>query len=53
MLFRSTNAIERLTFLYGEDYELNFSNNEDMGACIELILPFYKEGESEYNNGIV
>jgi two-component system sensor histidine kinase YesM len=42
-----TNAFERLTFLYGEDYELNFSNNADMGACIDLIVPFYKEGKNE------
>ncbi|HHU71554.1 MAG TPA: histidine kinase [Clostridiales bacterium] len=48
-----TNAIERLTFLYGENYELNFSNNEDMGAYIELILPFHEEGEKEDGNGIV
>lgn len=38
-----TNVIERLTFLYGEDYTLRFSNNEDMGACIDLLVPFQKE----------
>lgn len=39
------NAIERLSFLYGEDYELNFSNNTDKGACVELILPFHIESK--------
>ncbi|WP_099469424.1 sensor histidine kinase [Konateibacter massiliensis] len=38
-----TNAIERLTFLYGNEYKLLFSNNADMGACIELVLPFSNE----------
>lgn len=39
------NTIERLNFLYGEDYELNFSNNTDKGACIELLLPFHTESK--------
>lgn len=38
-----TNAIKRLTFLYGDEYELKFSNNADMGACIDLLVPFVKE----------
>lgn len=42
-----TNAFERLTFLYGDDYELKFSNNADMGACIELLVPFNKDGKNE------
>lgn len=41
-----TNAIERLTFLYGNEYNLSFSNNDDMGACIDLLVPF----NSEVNN---
>lgn len=40
-----SNTKERLTFLYGEDYELKFSNNIDMGACIELLLPFHTENK--------
>lgn len=42
-----TNAFERLTFLYGDDYELKFSNNSDMGACIDLLVPFYKDIKNE------
>ncbi|MFV0343929.1 MAG: sensor histidine kinase [Anaerocolumna sp.] len=38
-----TNVFERLTFLYGDDYILNFSNNADNGACIELMVPFNQE----------
>lgn len=38
-----TNVFERLTFLYGDEYILNFSNNADNGACIELMVPFNKE----------
>ncbi|MDF2869205.1 MAG: histidine kinase [Anaerocolumna sp.] len=44
-----SNTKERLTFLYGEEYELNFSNNIDMGACIELLLPFDTESKKEDN----
>jgi sensor histidine kinase YesM len=36
-----TNAVERLNFLYGDTYELKFSNNTDIGACIELLIPFH------------
>lgn len=39
------NTIERLSFLYGNEYELNFSNNADKGACIELLLPFNTESK--------
>ncbi|WMJ89661.1 sensor histidine kinase [Anaerocolumna sp. MB42-C2] len=38
-----SNAITRLTFLYGEAYDLKFSNNDDMGASIELWLPLQSE----------
>jgi sensor histidine kinase YesM len=34
------NTIKRLSFLYEENFVLNFSNNEDLGARIELIIPF-------------
>lgn len=41
------NTVERLTFLYGDDFELNFSNNIDMGACIELLVPVNPENRKE------
>jgi two-component system, sensor histidine kinase YesM len=35
-----SNTIQRLLFLYESDYELNFSNNPDNGACIMLRIPY-------------
>lgn len=48
-----SNTIERLSFLYGEEYKLCFSNNIDMGACIELSVPLYIEGGKEEGTGIL
>lgn len=42
-----SNTIERLTFLYGDEYELKFSNNDDLGASIELLVPLNAENRKE------
>lgn len=47
------NTIERLSFLYGEEYTLSFSNNIDMGACIELSVPFYMGDRKDGGTGIL
>lgn len=35
-----SNAIQRLSLLYDDNYELYFSNNENIGATVELIVPY-------------